>query len=165
MKSQLLVGQKVCLVFPLKDTFFIFNNLIDLDRLSMLAISCMVEHWLFPMSQFNHYQLQLVYPTVEHHPARNLQHETSQTTFVNHLHFSCIFTFFEIIKSYYIYNMILVYIYIYMYIYIYQKCRLFPSICNIKMTIQKFSNFDKFFECILIWQLSQYNLTTLCKWS
>ena len=32
-------------------------------------------------SLFNHYQLQLVFPTVEHHPARNLQHKTLQTTF------------------------------------------------------------------------------------
>ena len=33
------------------------------------------------MSRFDYYQLQLVYPTVDHYPARNLQHETSQTTF------------------------------------------------------------------------------------
>ena len=31
--------------------------------------------------RFDGYQLQLVYPTVEHRPARNLQHETSPTTF------------------------------------------------------------------------------------
>ena len=30
---------------------------------------------------FDRYQLQLVYPTVEHRPERNLQHETSLTTF------------------------------------------------------------------------------------
>ena len=63
------------------------------------------------MSRFDRYQLQLVYPTMEHCPARNLQHETSQTTFdtfdqsqhlFHILHkslcFSCIFTFLEIIK-------------------------------------------------------------------
>ena len=32
-------------------------------------------------SQLDHYQLQLVYPTVEHRPARNLQLKTSQTNF------------------------------------------------------------------------------------
>ena len=32
------------------------------------------------MSRFDRCQLQLVYPTLEHHPARNLQHKTSQTT-------------------------------------------------------------------------------------
>ena len=32
------------------------------------------------MSQFARYQLQLVYPPVEHCPARNLQHKTLQTT-------------------------------------------------------------------------------------
>ena len=58
------------------------------------------------MSQFDCYKLQLVYLTVEHHPVRNLQHRTSQTTFntfdqsehvLYTLHrllvFSCIFTF------------------------------------------------------------------------
>ena len=33
------------------------------------------------MSWFDCYKLQLVYLTVEHHPVRNLQHKTSQTTF------------------------------------------------------------------------------------
>ena len=33
------------------------------------------------MSWFDRYQLQLVYLTVEHHPVRNLQYETSQTNF------------------------------------------------------------------------------------
>ena len=31
-------------------------------------------------SWLDHYQLQLVYPTMEHHPVRNLQHEISLTT-------------------------------------------------------------------------------------
>ena len=42
-----------------------------------------------------------------------------------------------------------------------QKCYLFSSIFNIKMATQKFTNFDKFLKCILIWQLPQYNLTKL----
>ena len=64
------------------------------------------------MSPFDRYQLQLVYTTMEHCPARNLQHKTSQTTFdpfdqsqnLHTLHksyflcFSCVFTFLEIIK-------------------------------------------------------------------
>ena len=33
------------------------------------------------MSQFDCYQLQLVYPTMEHRPSRNLQHGTLQTIF------------------------------------------------------------------------------------
>ena len=64
------------------------------------------------MSQFDHYQLQLVYLIMEHRPARSLQNKSSQTTFdkfnqSQHLsthctnlfvRFSCIFTFLEIIK-------------------------------------------------------------------
>ena len=105
------------------------------------------------MSQFDRYQLQLVYLTVEHRPARNLQHKTSQTTFdifnqsqhlLHTLHksflcvcFSWVFTFLEIIKH----NI--------------PKMLLFSSILNIKMASQKFTNFDKsFLKCTLIWQLS-----------
>ena len=45
-------GQNVCLVFrKIKDTFFIFtNNFIDLGILSMSAISCVVECWLFSIN-------------------------------------------------------------------------------------------------------------------
>ena len=62
------------------------------------------------MSQFDRYQLHLVYLTMEHRPARNLQHETLQTTFdtvtalspytaqIFSLHFNSFFTFLEIIK-------------------------------------------------------------------
>ena len=106
---------------------------------------------------FDRYQLQLVYPTVQHRPARNLQHKASQTTFdmfdqsqhlLHTLHksflcFTCVFTFLEIIKH----NMLKM---------------LFSPIFSIKMTIQKFTSFDKFFlKCMLIWQLSQYKLTKL----
>ena len=77
------VGQKVHVVFfPTNDTFIIFtNNFIYLDILCMSALSHMAEHWLFSMSQFDCYQLQRVYPTVGHRPARNLQHKTLPTTF------------------------------------------------------------------------------------
>ena len=74
------VGQKVCSGFfcKIKDRVFTFsNNFIDLDILSMSAVS----HVSQLMSQFDRYQLELVYLTVEHHLARNLQHRTSQTTF------------------------------------------------------------------------------------
>ena len=70
-------GQKVCLVFfcKIKDTFFIFtNNLIDFDILSMLAVSHMAECWLFSISWFDCYQLQLVNrgtSSSEKSPARN----------------------------------------------------------------------------------------------
>ena len=93
------------------------------------------------ISQFNCCQLQLVYLTMEHHPARNFQHGTSQIIFdtfnksqhlFHTLHrpffvcFSCVFTFLEIIKH----NM--------------SKCCLFSCTFNIKMATQKFTNFDKF---------------------
>ena len=104
-----------------KDTFFIFtNNFIDLDIRSMLAISRITFigikwyniYFSQLMSRFDRYQLQLVYLTMEHCPARNLQHETLQTTFdmfsqsqhllhrlhKSFLHFGCVFTFLEIIK-------------------------------------------------------------------
>ena len=129
----------------IKDTVFILtNNFIDLNILSMLAISCMVSQL---MCQFDCYQLPLVYPTVEHHPVRNLQHETSQTTsdifnqsqhLLHTLHnsffaFQLHFTFLEIIKH----NM--------------PKMLLFSSIFNIKMATQKFTNFGKFLKkCILM---------------
>ena len=61
------------------------------------------------LSWFDHYQLQLVYPTVELCPVRNLQHESSQTTFdifdqslhilhTVHKSLFCVFSFLEIIK-------------------------------------------------------------------
>ena len=82
------------------------------------------------MSRFDRCQLQLVYQTMGHRPERNLQHETlkptsdmsDQSQHLLHtlhksffLHFSCIFTFLEIIKH----NM--------------RKMLLFSSIFNIKM--------------------------------
>ena len=112
------------------------------------------------MFQFDHCQLPLTYMMVQHHPGRNPQHENLQTTFdmfgqsqqllqtlyksfFVFLHFSWVFTFLEIIKH------------------IMPKCCLFSSICNIKMAMQKFTNFDKSFKCKLTWQLSQCNLTTV----
>ena len=79
------VGQKSLVRFfhKIKDTFFIFtNNCMDLDILSMSAIFCVVYvDYCQLMSWFDCYQPQLVYPTMEHCPARNLQHQTLQTTF------------------------------------------------------------------------------------
>ena len=63
--------------------------------------------------QFDCYQLQLAYQTVERYPARNFQLKTSPITFDTtkqsqhlhtlhkfffFLHFSCVFTFLELIK-------------------------------------------------------------------
>ena len=59
------------------------------------------------------------------------------------LHFSCIFTFLEIIER----NM--------------PKMSCISFMFNIKMAIQIFTNFDVFFKCIPTWQLSQYILTKL----
>ena len=113
------VGQKLhyCFFRKIKDTFFIFtNNFIDLDILSMSLSSAWCNAYFSQlMSQFDHYQLQLVYPTVE-----QIQREISSTKLlkpllthsVSHspfsilctnlffffLHFSCIFSFLEIIR-------------------------------------------------------------------
>ena len=79
----ILVWPKCSFTFfhKIKDTYFIFtNNFIDLDILSMSAVSRVVC-WSQLIPRFDHYQLQLIYLIVEHHPVRNLQHETSQTTF------------------------------------------------------------------------------------
>ena len=59
---------------------------------------------------------------------------TAQIFFFFFLHFCCIFTFLEIIQH----NMLL-----------------FPSIFNIKMATQKFTNFDKFFN--VCWYDSHHN--------
>ena len=47
----------------------------------MLGISHVVEHWLFSMSWFDCYQVQLVYKTMEYRPAKNLEDKTLQNTF------------------------------------------------------------------------------------
>ena len=55
---------------------------LDLDILSMLAIPMWYNidcSQLIP--QLDCYQLQLVFMTMEHHPARNLQHETCTNHF------------------------------------------------------------------------------------
>ena len=101
------------------------------------------------MCQFDCCQLQLVYLTVECCPARNLQHKASQTSFdlfsqSQHLlhtlhksfflHFSCIFTFLEIIKH----NMP-------------KALRIFFYL-QIKMATPKFINFDVFFSILFIFK-------------
>ena len=116
----------------------------DFQRLVWIFGVC----WLSPpwyntdcsqlMSQFDRYQLQRVYLPVEHHPVRNLQHETLQTTFdmFNHsqyllrtLHKS----FFAFQLRFYLLEIIC------------RKCCLFPSIFNVKMATKKFTYFDVFF--------------------
>ena len=100
----------------------------------MSAISHLVWHSLFSINvSINwdiNYQLQLVCPTRDHCPMRNLQHETSNTfdTFDQSWHlphtlhksffFFCIFNFLEIMKH----NM--------------PKCLIFSSIFNIKMNVK-----------------------------
>ena len=70
--------------FSIKDVFFIFtNNFIVLGHCEFVGnlphgIKVDCSQW---MSQFDCYQLQLVYPMVKHHSVRNLHQETSQTTF------------------------------------------------------------------------------------
>ena len=58
-----------------------FQLLIWIFWVCQLSPTCYNTDCSQLMSLFDRYQLQLVYPTVEHHPVRNLQHETSQTTF------------------------------------------------------------------------------------
>ena len=117
MQQNIIIGlakNPFSFLFKIKDTLFIFtNNLIELDSLGMSAVSRVVQRvdcFQF-LSRFDHYQLQLVSLTMEHHLARNLQHKTSQNTFDTFSHstfsthctnlfmrFSCIFTFLEIIS-------------------------------------------------------------------
>ena len=86
-------------------------SVLNLDTLSVSAISCVVSHNCSQlMSLFDHYQFQLVYLTMKHHPAKSLQHEIIDTFdqsqhLLHTLHrsfyfllFGCIFTFLEIIK-------------------------------------------------------------------
>ena len=108
-------------------------------------------------SRFDCYQLQLVHPTVEHHPARNFQHETSQTVFdmfdpsqhlLHTLHKS--FTAFQL-RFYLSWNNKA-----------YAENVAFFFNLQYKNGYTKFTNFDVFFfKCTRIWQLSQYNLTKL----
>ena len=105
-------------------------SMLDFDiRLSLAWCNIDCSQLMF---WSNCYQLQLVYPTLEHCPVKNLQLET-----VNHfwqaqqksfLHFSCIFTFLIAIKH----NL--------------PKMLLFSSLLNIKMTTEKIINFDTFFK-------------------
>ena len=94
-------GQKVCMIFVHKITFYFHQYL--------LIWIFWVCSWL---SRFDRYQLQLVYTTMQHCPARNLQHETLQTpltcsishnSFSIHYtnlfsHFSCVFIFLGVIR-------------------------------------------------------------------
>ena len=126
----------------IKDTSFVLtNNFIDFNILSWLPHAWYNIDGSQLMSQFDCWQLQLVYLTMEHHPVRNLQHETSQTTLdpfhLSHSTFSIIctnlffafssaFAFLKIIKH----NM--------------PECYIFSSIFNIKMATQS-TNFFIFY--------------------
>ena len=108
------VGQKVHVVFSVKKkTFLIFtSNFIELGTLSMLALSCVVSHWLFPVKVLIGSLSTSAGLPARACPARNLQQETSQTTFdtfdqsqhllhtrhKSFLCFSCTCTFLEMIK-------------------------------------------------------------------
>ena len=93
---------------------------------------------IWPKCQLYQETLQTTFDMLDH---------ASHSTFSIHctnlfLCFSWVFTFVEIVKH----NMP-------------KMC--ISSIFNIKMATQKFTNFDVFLKCVLIWQLSQYNLTKL----
>ena len=108
------------------------------------------------MSQFDCYQLQLVYPTVEYQPVKISTMKLQKpllTRLINHstfsihctnifLHFGCVFTFPAIIKH----NG-------------WKRCFFFPYVLSIKMATPKLTNLLSFFLCTLIGQLSQYNPT------
>ena len=53
-------------------------NAINITKLVQIIFSIDCSHLI---SQFDFCELQLVYPTMEHHPVRNLQHKTLQTNF------------------------------------------------------------------------------------
>ena len=56
-------------------------SMLHLGILSMAAISVIIQHDCSQlMSWFEYYQLQLAYPSMDHHPVRNLQHGTLPDT-------------------------------------------------------------------------------------
>ena len=89
------------------------NDILLNNKWDKLLISGMTQMNLKNMmnsqliSRFDHCQVQVVCPSVEHHPARNVQHETWQTTFETfnqsqhllHTLHSCILAFLKITKS------------------------------------------------------------------
>ena len=146
----------------MKDTFFIspITLLIWVFWVCQLSPTWYNADCSQLMSSFDHYQPQMVYPTYrgtsfgKKCPAWNLTNHFWHIQSVRTLSpytaqiFLCVcvsvvFTFLEIIKH----NM--------------PKCCVFLSIFTIKMATQKLTNLDVFFKCMLIWQLSQYNLTKL----
>ena len=107
------------------------------------------------MSQLDHCQFQLVHLTMSivqweissmklRKPLLTFSHSIFSIHCANlFLHFSCIFTFLEIIKH----NML-------------KMLHIFFHL-QYQWLYKKFTNFDVFLKCMLIWQLSQYNLTKL----
>ena len=122
LKSQLWksywVSQKVHVFFSVKqETDFSFSPMTLLIRIfwvwSLSPVWCIVDCSQL-MSQFDCYRLQLVYPTMEQCPRRNLRQKISQTTFDRFdrsqhllhnctilfcLSLSCIFTFLEMMRN------------------------------------------------------------------
>ena len=135
------VGQKVHLIFSIKDTFSIFtNNFIDLDILRVSAITC---YWLLvgrgqkvPLNIFQcirqSHSKELLGQNVNstkklHKPlkTRSISHSTFSINCTNcFLRFSCVFTFLETIKH----SM--------------PKMLHISFIFNVKMAAQKFTNYD-----------------------
>ena len=100
------------------------------------------------MSQFDYYQIQLFYLTMEHYLAENLQHETSPISFNTWDQFEHIsvhgtnhFFFFwhSFVLLPFLNNKTS-----------YAKVLLFSFIFTIKMATEKFTNFDTSFKCMLI---------------
>ena len=111
--------------------------------LKLMAINCNWSLWPQSIIQQEISIMKLPKPPLTY----LISHSTFSTHCTNlFFYFSCIFTFLEVIKHN-MPKMLLI-------------C-LFSSNFNIKMVTQKFTSFDKFFKCILIWQLSQCDLTKL----
>ena len=136
-----------------KDTFLLFSPITLSIRISWV-------YWLSTtwynidgsqlMSWFDRYQLQLVYPTMEHHPARNLQHETFQITL--DMFDQSRYLLHILHKSFFVFQLCCYLSWNYKAVYAKKHC-LFSPIFNIKVATQEFTSFDKFFYCTLIWQL------------
>ena len=99
------------------------------------------------ISQFHCYWFQLVYLTLEHHPAGNLQHEILQTTIdmfdqsQHLLHTMQLFFFFCVCISY---------TFSFLELKQYVENVAFNSLFNIKMSTPKFTSFDKLFVCFFL---------------
>ena len=135
--------------------------MLDLDILSMLAISHMVHHSLFSITVLT-WSLSTsggLWMWSKKFPAWNFTNRfwhiwsvTATSPYTAQIFFFFLYisveflTFLEVMKHSMPKNV-----------------AFFPSIFNIKMATQKFANFDKFFffKAVLTWQPSPCNLTKL----